>query len=172
MFDILTTIQPIVDWYRFAPYLARTGYTIQVIGNKLQHLASHIRLTTVDRKGCAQVNRDSGKTEYQNINRAKRLDLLDELIETHRCTHFKDLKRRITRKQRLTLYRDFGIQWEETAKQCIEAYNEELYNRHTNISFEEYTEENNHFSVCSHPTTLDDPVYDSLLLAVCMYVCM
>ncbi|CAH8664152.1 unnamed protein product [Dicrocoelium dendriticum] len=163
MFDILTTIQPIIDWYRFATYLARSGCSVQLIGNKLQPLASHTELTPVDQKDCAQFNRDPRHIEQQKAKRTKCTDLLNKLIDTHRCTHIKDLKRRITRKQRLTLYVEFGIQWERTAKQCIEAYNVELFNRQTNISFEEYIMENNHYNVCTHPEDRSTTFFDDLL---------
>ncbi|CAI2737803.1 unnamed protein product [Dicrocoelium dendriticum] len=164
-FDILSTLQPVVDWFRFAPYLARTGYSVQTLGTKLQHLAEHIGLTPADQKDCATLNRESRKQQHSNVNRTKRTNLIDELIEVHRCTHLKELKRCLTRKQRLTIYNEFGKQWEESAIMCIEAFNEELFERQTHVSFEEYMLENNHMSVCAHPKTLDDPFLDNLLAA-------
>ncbi|CAI2737808.1 unnamed protein product [Dicrocoelium dendriticum] len=164
-FDVLATLQPVVDWFRFAPYLARTRYSVQVLGKHLQHLAQHIGLTPVDQKDCATLNRESRKQQHSNVNRTKRTNLIDELIDVHRCTHLKELKRCLTRKQRLAIYNEFGMQWEESAKTCIEACNEELFERQTHISFEEYMRENNHMSVCAHPKTLDDPFLDNLLAA-------
>ncbi|CAH8601669.1 unnamed protein product [Dicrocoelium dendriticum] len=164
-FDILATLQPVIDWFRFAPYLASTGYRVQLLGRGLQHLAQHIGLTPIDQKDCATLNRESRKQQHSNVNRSKRTQLLDELIEVHRCTHHKDLKRCLTRKQRLSIYNEFGMQWEESAKMCIVAFNEELFERQTNISFEEYMQENNHMALCAHPKTFDDPFLDNLLAA-------
>ncbi|CAI2737806.1 unnamed protein product [Dicrocoelium dendriticum] len=164
-FDILSTLQPVVDWFRFAPSLAPTGYSVQTLGTKLQHLAEHIGLTPADQKDCATINRESRKQQHSNVNRTKRINLIDELIEVHRCTHLKELKRCLKRKQRLTIYNEFGKQWEESAIMCIEAFNEELFERQTHVSFEEYMLENNHMSVCAHPKTLDDPFLDNLLAA-------
>ncbi|CAH8513693.1 unnamed protein product [Dicrocoelium dendriticum] len=44
-FDILTTIQPVIDWSKPAVYHSRTGYTVQLLGTKFQHLADSIALT-------------------------------------------------------------------------------------------------------------------------------
>ncbi|CAI2737798.1 unnamed protein product [Dicrocoelium dendriticum] len=118
----------------------------------------------MDQKDCAALNRESRK-QHVNVNRSKRTNLLDELVEMHLCTHLKDLKRCLTRQQRLSIYNEFGMQWEESAKMCIEAFNEELYQRKTNITFEEYIQENNHMFQCAHPKSTDDPFLDNLLEA-------
>ncbi|CAH8523806.1 unnamed protein product [Dicrocoelium dendriticum] len=86
-----------------------------------------------------------------------------DLIEAHHATHIKDLKVRLTRNQRLTLYIEFGIQWEETAKQCIEVYNEELLRHQSSMTYKEYIQENNHHDTRTHPTDTHTTSFDDLL---------
>lgn len=108
-FDILTTIQPVIDWDKLAVYLSRTGYTVQLLGRKFQHLADQIALTPPDQKDCATINRESRKQMHTNVIRGKRIDLIMDLIETYHSTHIKQLKN-LTRPYKLSIYREFGLQ--------------------------------------------------------------
>lgn len=167
--ESVVTCQPIRNWKQFAAYLVRKfHYQSWLIGTKLSALYTEMKNTPANERECAELNRLERRQNERGTTlfRKQRTNVLMDLIKQHDARHLHDLKKQLDCNMRLTLYHEFGIQWQETAKLCIEVYNEELNREQSCLPFEIYVQRKNH-SPCDNPTNFEesDEWLTQLLLA-------
>ncbi|KAA3680354.1 uncharacterized protein DEA37_0004126 [Paragonimus westermani] len=168
--SILSTLQPVVSWDKFAAYLIRsTNYSCICIGNKLKHLANNLKIVPREATDCATLLRNdrAGKTKFDNLKRKRRIDLMSELVEQNDARSINEFKNALTFDDRKNLYAEHGTQWKEAAELCIEAYCERLRKQQESTLFQSHILTNNHSRVCTHPrdTTSGELWLDRLLTA-------
>ncbi|KAA3670234.1 uncharacterized protein DEA37_0006223, partial [Paragonimus westermani] len=150
---ILSTLQPVINWDRFAAYLVRTNSPTICIGQKLIHLATNLKVVPREQRDCATLLRNdrAAKVKYDNIKRKRRIDLMSELVEQNDSRTLNELKTALTYEDRKNLYAEHGQQWKEAAELCIEAYCERLRREQESSLFQHYIQNNNHSRICQHP---------------------
>ncbi|KAA3680352.1 uncharacterized protein DEA37_0004125, partial [Paragonimus westermani] len=153
---ILSTLQPVINWDRFAAYLVRTNSPTICIGQKLIHLATNLKVIPREQRDCATLLRNdrAAKVKYDNIKRKRRIDLMSELVEQNDSRTLNELKTALTYEDRKNLYAEHGQQWKEAAELCIEAYCERLRREQESSLFQHYIQNNNHSRICQHPKDL------------------
>lgn len=167
--ELILTCQPVMDWNKFAPYLIRkSNFKSWLLGKKLSDLYKYMQNTDPNERDCAEMKRMERKQKQTGVvlHRKQRTDVLMDFIRDCDARQLNQLKNYLTSNQRLSLYHEFGIQWQETAKLCIEVYNEELLREQKSVCFEQYIQRKLH-SPCEMPTdyTTTNEWIDHLLLS-------
>ncbi|KAA3670073.1 uncharacterized protein DEA37_0004282, partial [Paragonimus westermani] len=153
---ILSTLQPVINWDRFAAYLVRANSLTVCIGQKLLHYATNLKVIPREQRDCATLLRNdrATKTKFDNLKRKRRIDLMSELVEQSDTRTLNELKNALTYEDRKNLYAEHGQQWKEAAELCIEAYCEKLRREQESALFQHYIHHNNHTRICQHPRDL------------------
>ncbi|VDP74479.1 unnamed protein product [Echinostoma caproni] len=152
--SVQTSVQPVVNWNRFAAYLVRNAFVnVQCFGRKVAQLAWELQNVTREENGCANISRvlRSSSQKFESVKRKNRIDYLPDLVEEHDARSLLELKNSLTFADRKSLYSEIGNQWKEAAELCIEAYCESLRQKQQTTRFETYIPENNHTRICTYP---------------------
>lgn len=158
----LMTCQPVINWENYKAYLVRKYNDVQLIGTKLQTLYIDLMSCTDTTKDCMELNRtlrQKKNTYMPAVKREQKTNYLMDLITQYDTRHVEELKQHLSADQRLDLYHEFGTQWNEAAKLCIEIYNEKLKKIQESTLFEDHIQSNNHKHKCEEPTKTTDIDY-------------
>lgn len=163
-----STIQPVINWNRFAAYLVRDeNFRVIVKGNQLQHLRTDLLVVPREAQDCATLlrNERGTKQKIENIKRHRRGDVIKQLIEQYDARSIHELTNSLSYQDRWDLYNEFGNLWQETAKLGCKCYCENLRKYQESTPFAEYIKEKNHNRVCTNPsdTTPGEEWLDKLL---------
>lgn len=167
---LISTIQPVVNWDKFASYLVRdVNFRVICKGNTLQHLRTD--LATVPRKqaDCSSLMRNerAAKQKHDNVKRHQRTDVIQQLVEQYDARTIHELQNSLSYQDRLDLYTEFGNLWQETAKLVCRCYTENLVRTQVSTPFRDYIITKNHNRVCTHPAdTTEGERWLDLLLEV------
>lgn len=124
----MTTLQPVINLTKFAAYLIRDNQPYILIGSKLAHLWNNLRIVPREAQDCATLRRNdrAGGQKYDNRKRMRRVEYINELVESFNARSLNEFNSALNKKDRLHLYAEYGTQWKETAELCIAAYIDEL----------------------------------------------
>ncbi|VDO95701.1 unnamed protein product [Schistosoma margrebowiei] len=167
--DAGATLQPIKNWHAFMRYLVRKAdYSAELIGTKLKRFFDQLLLVTPSDQDCSVFMRENRRENKPSHNtRVQCGEHLMDLVTLYNVTHLQQLKMKLSAKDRLNLYYEYGKQWEETAQLCIDVYNETNIKQQMCVPWVTWVSTNHHMSSCTHPSdyTLSNQWFETFFAA-------